>query len=271
MDKIALALTGKKGLIAYITAGFPDYAECEKAVLTAVAEGADVIEIGLPFSDPLADGPVLQKASADALAAGATTEKTLLLAKNLRQKTAAPLLIMSYINPIAAFGIERFAAAAAQAGIDGLILPDVPEEEKGVAAGALKRHGLSLIPFIAPTGGEIRIAAICGKARTGFIYCLARTGVTGAGGGFDQATENLVQTARKYARLPIAIGFGIADAKAARQAAEYADAAIVGSALVERLRRGGSSAAGSFIRSLRRELDRRGTGTPAGGKPSAGA
>ncbi|MDR2006184.1 MAG: tryptophan synthase subunit alpha [Acidaminococcales bacterium] len=256
MDKIARALTGKKGLIAYITAGFPDYAECERAVLTAVGAGADVIEIGLPFSDPLADGPVLQKASADALFAGATTEKTLRLANRLRQKTAAPLLIMSYINPIAAFGVDRFAAEAAAAGIDGLILPDVPEEEKDVAAGALEKRGLSLISFIAPTSGEERIAAICARARTGFIYCLARTGVTGAGGGFDQATENLVRTARQYAHLPIAIGFGIADAKTARQAAEYADAAIVGSALVENLRQGGHQAVGSFIRSLRRELDR---------------
>ncbi|MDR3348721.1 MAG: tryptophan synthase subunit alpha [Acidaminococcales bacterium] len=256
MDKIARALTGKKGLIAYVTAGFPDYAECERAVLAAVEEGADVIELGLPFSDPLADGPILQKASADALAAGSTTEKTLRLAKGLRQKTAAPLLVMSYINPIAAFGVKKFAAEAAEAGIDGLILPDVPEEEKDVAAIELDRRGLSRIPFVAPTSGEERIAAICGKAQTGFIYCLARTGVTGAGGGFDRDTETLVRTARKYARLPIAIGFGITDAKAARQAAEYADAAIVGSALVDTLRQGGAPAVGSFVRSLRRELDR---------------
>jgi tryptophan synthase alpha chain len=258
MDKIAQALTGKKGLVVYVTAGFPDYAECEKAVLAAVGEGADVVELGLPFSDPLADGPVLQKAGADALAAGATVAKALRLVESLRRKTAAPLLAMSYINPIAAFGVERFAAGAAAAGIDGLVLPDVPEEEKGLVAGALEKHGLSRIPFIAPTSGEERIAGICRQAKTGFIYCLARTGVTGAGGGFDQATAELVGAARRHARLPIAIGFGIADAKAARQATEYADAAIVGSALVEKLRQGGHKAVGGFVRSLRRAIDRRG-------------
>jgi tryptophan synthase alpha chain len=258
MDRISGALSGKKGLIIYVMAGFPNYRVCEEAILAAVQEGADVIEIGLPFSDPLADGPVLQKAGSDALAAGATTEKSLLMAANLRQKTAAPLLLMSYINPLASRGLRQFAAKAAAAGIDGLIIPDVPEEEKNLVAGALGEYGLTRIPFIAPTSGQTRIARICGDAKTGFIYCLARTGVTGVGGGIDNTTESLVQTARKHTKLPIAIGFGIANAQAVRQAAAYADAAIVGSALTEELRQGGSPAVGSFVRSLRRELDRRG-------------
>jgi tryptophan synthase alpha chain len=198
---------------------------------------------------------VLQKAGNDALAAGATTKKTLEMVKRLRQKTQAPLLIMAYINPVFAYGLEKFAREAKEAGLDGLILPDVPEEEGGLVAGILAERGLALVHFLAPTSGEERIRDICRKAKSGFIYCLARTGVTGAGGGLDAGSAALVKTAREHSALPLAIGFGISDGASARQAADCADAAIVGSAVVEALRKGGAPAVGAFVRELRRALD----------------
>lgn len=255
MDRIAKKLTGKKGLVVYITAGFPDYEKCEQAIMAAVKAGADVIEIGLPFSDPLADGPVLQKAGTEAIANGATTSKTLQLVKRLRAQTDIPLLIMGYVNPFYAYGLEKFAQEAKAAGLDGLILPDVPEEENDLVSDIFARNGLALVHFIGPTSGEERIKHICQKADSGFIYCLARTGVTGAGQGLDEGSDELIKTARKYAKQPLAMGFGISDGQSARAAVKYADAAIVGSAVVEKLRAGGPAAVGSFVRELREQLD----------------
>jgi tryptophan synthase alpha chain len=255
MDKIQAALRGKKGLVIYITAGFPDYARCEEAILAAVRAGADVIEVGMPFSDPLADGPVLQKAGSDALAAGADTAGTLALIARLRQKTRVPLCIMGYINPIYAYGIERFMKEAKKAGLDGLILPDLPEEEAGLVEDAMAANDLSRIHFIAPTSGRERIREICSKAQSGFVYCLARTGVTGAGSGIDAGAKALVTEARAATCLPLAIGFGISDPVSAREAADAADAVIVGSAVVDALRQGGSDAVGELVSSLRRAID----------------
>lgn len=255
MDRIKEALTGKKGLVVYITAGFPDYEQSEKAILAAIENGVDVIEIGLPFSDPLADGPVLQKASSDALAAGATTVKTLALVKRLREQTQAPLLIMGYINPMYAYGFEKFAREASEAGLNGLVLPDVPEEEGALVEAVMRKYNLARVHFIAPTSGDEHIAEICEKADKGFVYCLARTGVTGAGQGFDEGSSQLIKKARKHARLPLAMGFGISDAASAQEAVRDADAAIVGSAVVEKLRYGGPEAVGKFVAQLRQALD----------------
>lgn len=255
MDKIAKALSGKKGLVVYITAGFPNYEKCEQAILAAIEKGADVVEIGLPFSDPLADGPVLQKASAEAIANGATTKKTLQLVRDLRAQTQVPLLIMGYINPIYAYGLEKFAQEAKAAGLDGLVLPDVPEEESLLVEDVFKKYGLSRIHFVAPTSGVERIKEICEKADTGFIYCLARTGVTGTGKGIDEGSAELIKIARERAKLPLAMGFGITDPASAKEAVRDADAAIVGSAVVEKLRQGGPAAVGEFVASLRNELD----------------
>ena len=261
MDKITKALQGKKGLVVYITAGFPDYVECEAAVLAAVEAGADVIELGMPFSDPLADGPVLQKAGNAALAAGANTAKTLALVKSLRQKTAVPMLIMTYITPLLAYGLERFTQEASEAGLDGLILPDVPEEEGDLVEELLRKNNLAQVRFLAPTSGEERIKSICQKADGAFIYCLARTGVTGVGGGLDEGSARLIELGRKYSKLPLAMGFGISSADDARQAVEHADAAIVGSAVVKKLEEGGAAAVGAFVKELRQGLDLVGGGS----------
>ncbi len=255
MDKIKQAISGKKGLIVYITGGFPNYQECEQAILQAAENGADIIEIGIAFSDPLADGDILQKAGNKALAQGANLEDTLKMIKLLREKTSVPLLIMSYINPIFAYGVEKFADHAQKAGLDGVILPDVPEEERYVVEDIFKKYNLSFIRFIAPTSGSERIASICQKADSGFIYCLARTGVTGTGGGLDYGTSNLLQTAREHAKLPLAIGFGISNSKDAKDAATLADAVIIGSAIVQKLGEGGAEAVGSFVKEIRVSLD----------------
>lgn len=255
MDKIAQALTGKKGLVIYITAGFPNYEVCEQAVLNAVKAGADVIEIGLPFSDPLADGPILQKAGGEALANGSNTVETFKMIERLRKQTDVPMLIMTYITPVMAYDVEKFIEKSKEVGLDGLILPDVPEEEGDLVDDLMAKNGLARVHFIAPTSGEDRIKAICQKADKGFIYCLARTGVTGAGGGLDKGSETLLKTAREYAKIPLAMGFGIIDSKSAQEAVGYADAAIVGTAVVEKLGKGGAQAVYDFVSELRAGLD----------------
>lgn len=251
MDKITQALSGKKGLVIYITAGFPNYEVCEQAVLKAVEAGADVIEIGLPFSDPLADGPVLQKASAQALANGANTVKTFEMIQRLREKTDVPMLIMTYITPVMAYGVEKFIEKAKQVGLDGLILPDVPEEEGELVDDLMAKNNLARVHFIAPTSGKERIDMICKKAQNGFIYCLARTGVTGVGGGLDEGSDSLIKMARENAKVPLAMGFGITSVQDAQESVRQADAAIVGSAVVDKLGAGGAQAVYDFVKELR--------------------
>lgn len=249
-----LRRTGRKGLIVYITAGCPDYGAAGQAVLAAVEAGADIVEIGLPFSDPMADGPVLQKAAAMALAAGAAAGKTRRFIDGVRAKSAVPLAAMAYVNTVQQYGIWKFAEDFAAAGVSGLIIPDLPLEECELARSACKHYRLDLIQFVAPTTGSERIGAICGKA-DGFLYCISSTGVTGVREVDYSLLDGVIGEVRRRSELPVAVGFGVGGPEAAVAAARRADAVIVGSAVMQRLMDQGPAAVGEFTRLLRRALD----------------
>ena len=248
-------LSGRKGLIIYITAGYPDYNATLQAVKAVEAAGADLVEIGLPFSDPMADGPIIQKAAAQALAAGATVDKTLKLVEQLTKETKIPLAIMTYYNIVLQYGIDKFAADFAKAGISGPILPDLPIEESAVVEPACQQAGIDLIRFIAPTTTPERLKPICSQA-SGFIYCISNTGVTGVRQIDYSQLAPLLADVRKETTVPLAIGFGIGSPEAACQAAKHADAVIVGSAVVDRLAKQGVAAVQEFTSTLRQALDK---------------
>lgn len=247
--------TGHKGLIIYITAGYPDYHTTLEAVKAVEAAGADLVEIGLPFSDPLADGPIIQQAAAQALAAGATVGKTLELVTKLKQETTIPLAIMTYYNIVLQYGIDKFTADFAQAGISGLLIPDLPLEESNAVEPLCRQAGIDLIQFIAPTTTFERLKPICRQA-AGFLYCISNTGVTGVRQINYGELAPLLSAVRRETDLPLAIGFGIGSPEAAWQAAKQADAVIVGSAVMERLMQQGIAAVREFTASLRLALDR---------------
>nr|WP_236639198.1 tryptophan synthase subunit alpha [Pelosinus sp. UFO1] len=249
-----LKASGKKGLIVYITAGYPDYASTLDAVLAMEKEGADVVEIGIPFSDPIADGPVIQKAATLALKAGATTIKSIQLIKEIRKQSAIPLVVMTYVNSIIGYGMEKFIAAFAEAGINGLIVPDLPIEESPLLENICHKEGVSLIQLIAPTSTTNRIHNISQKAQ-GFLYCVSNTGVTGVRNIDYSQIGSVIATARQATDIPMAIGFGIGSPEGAAAAAQYADAVIVGSAILEKLTTEGVTGVRTLVRSIRKRLD----------------
>jgi tryptophan synthase alpha chain len=222
---------GRKGLIAYITAGDPSYEATGDLVLAMERAGADLIELGVPFSDPMADGPVIQQASMRALAGGTTLTGILSLVRRLREHTQIPLLLMTYYNPVLHYGLATFAADAAAAGVDGLIVPDLSVEESGPLLAELQRNRVHLIPFAAPTSTAERLARI-GQQAQGFIYCVSLTGVTGARQGLPPGIEEFMQRMRVCTNRPLAIGFGISNPEQAALMAQLGDAVIVGSAIV---------------------------------------
>src|SRR3984957_13356887 len=231
-----LRRTRELGLVAYITAGDPSLAATEQFVLALADAGADVIELGVPFSDPVADGPVIQRASERALLAGTTLAGVLSLVESLRAKTEVPLVLFSYFNPVLQMGLEKFADAAKAAGADGVLITDVTPEEGEEYRNAIQSRGLDTIFLAAPTSTDERLALIA-KASSGFLYLISRTGVTGAK---DQLAEELPALARRVRRvtdLPIAIGFGISLPGHVSMLGGLADAAVVGSALVEEIER----------------------------------
>ena len=234
-----LRRSGEMGLVAYITAGDPSLAATEQFVLALANAGADVIELGVPFSDPVADGPVIQRASERALHAGTTLAGVLALVKSLRTKTEVPLVLFSYFNPVLQMGLEKFADAAKAAGADGVLITDVTPEEGEEYRNAIQSRRLDTIFLAAPTSTDERLALIA-KASSGFLYLISRTGVTGAK---DQLAEELPALARRVRRvtdLPIAIGFGISLPGHVSMLGGLADAAVVGSALVEEIERAGA-------------------------------
>lgn len=249
---------GRKSLIVYITAGYPDMATTEAAVLAAEAAGADLVELGIPFSDPIADGPVIQKAAVASLAAGTTTRSSLELVRQLRKQSRIPLAFMTYINLILHHGPEAFARECRDVGVEALIVPDLPPEEGAMLQGPCDEYGLDLIQFIAPTSNEDRISRACRNA-AGFIYCVSNTGVTGVRSVDYSAVAPTVEMARSVTGVPIAIGFGIGTPAAAREASRFADGVIVGSAVVQLLETKDIAAVNHLIGSIRRELDREGT------------
>jgi len=232
----ALRQTGQMGLVAYLTAGDPSLAATEKFVLALAEAGADVIELGVPFSDPVADGPVIQRASERALRAGTTLAGVLALVKSLRAKTQVPLVLFSYYNPVLQMGVEKFAAAAKSAGADGALLTDVTPEEATEYRAAMSAHGLDTIFLAAPTSPDERLALIS-SATTGFLYVISRTGVTGAKDQLAEELPALARRVRRFTDLPIAIGFGISQPGHVSLLGGLADAAVVGSALVEEIER----------------------------------
>jgi tryptophan synthase alpha chain len=222
---------GELGIVAYLTAGDPTIAASERIILAAAEAGADVIELGVPFSDPVADGPTIQRASERALRGGATLAGVLDLARRLRARTEVPLVLFSYYNPILQMGLEKFAQAAAEAGIDGVLATDMTPEESLEYRGILQAQGLDTIFLGAPTSTDQRLAAIA-ECSGGFLYLISRTGVTGARESLPEELPALVKRARKFTKLPIAVGFGISQPEHVAGLAGIADAAVVGSALV---------------------------------------
>ena len=218
-------------LVAYVTAGDPDLAR-SRDVLRAVARGgADVIEVGVPFSDPVADGPVIQRASERALAAGGTLASSLELIHDVRADIAVPIVLFTYVNPVLRMGARTFAARASEAGVDGVLLLDLPIEEAGDMHEALDANGLDQIFLVSPTTSDDRIRAAARLGR-GFLYAISRLGVTGARETVATSAAPLVARIRAVTTIPIALGFGIATPAHVREVMAYADAAIVGSALV---------------------------------------
>jgi tryptophan synthase alpha chain len=245
----------KPGLVVYLTAGDPSLDATLAIALAAIDEGADVIELGVPFSDPLADGPVIQRASERALERGTCLRDVLGLAKQIRAaRPLAGLVIFSYLNPILRYGLKAFADDAAAAGVDGVLATDMIVEEAGEYLAELGRVGLAPIFLAAPTSPDDRLEAIATHSK-GFVYAISRTGITGKQQTMTSDAAALVDRIRRWTRLPVAVGFGISNAEHVAQVAQYADAAVIGSAIVELVERSTAGtepgAVARFIKGLR--------------------
>jgi tryptophan synthase alpha chain len=227
----ALAEAGELGLVAYITAGDPSLAASEKIVLAAAEAGADVIELGVPFSDPVADGPTIQRASERALRGGATLAGVIDLVRRVRTASDVPLILFSYFNPILQMGVEKFADAASAAGADGVLATDLTPEEAGEYRKALQVRGLDTIFLAAPTSTDQRLEMIAGCS-SGFLYLISRTGVTGERDSMPEDLPALARRVRRATKLPLAVGFGISLPEHVSVLGGIADAAVVGSALM---------------------------------------
>ena len=231
-----LSFSTRPSLVGYVTCGDPDLATTRDIVLAAIDAGAAVIELGVPFSDPLADGPVIQRASQRALRHGTTLDQVFQLANEVRKHSQAGLIIFSYLNPILRMGLEKFSAAAQDAGIDGALITDLPVEEAGDYLYEMRKRRLATVFLAAPTSTDERLKRIA-EVSSGFVYAVSRTGVTGARKQLPEDAQKLVRRIRKYTKLPIAVGFGISTAEQFAAVGEFADAAVVGSAIVETIER----------------------------------
>src|SRR5579864_1216360 len=236
------AKSGDLGLIAYITAGDPSLDATRQIVLAAAEAGADIIELGVPFSDPLADGPTIQRASERSLRGGATLAGVLDLVASIRRESQVPLVLFSYYNPVLQMGLENFAARASAAGADGALITDLTPEEAGAYRSSLRANGMDTIFLAAPTTTDERFTRIA-EATTGFLYLISRNGVTGAREAMPEDLPALVRRARNATKLPLAIGFGISLPGHVSILGGLADAAVVGSALMEEIERASSPAA----------------------------
>jgi tryptophan synthase alpha chain len=232
ISAISRSLCHPPSLIAYITCGDPDLAGTRSIVLAAIRAGANVIELGVPFSDPVADGPVIQRASERALKHGTSLMDVLQLAQEVRKESDAGLVIFSYLNPILRFGMERFCQEAVKAGVSGALVTDLTVEEAGDYRRLMAEHNLDPIFLAAPTSPDQRLKRIC-EACQGFVYAVSRTGVTGTQRELAGDARDLVKRLRKFTKLPVAVGFGISNAEQFAQVGGFADAAVVGSAIVQ--------------------------------------
>ena len=240
MSRIASAFDNGKAFIAFITCGDPDPETTAACVRAAVRGGADLIELGIPFSDPTAEGPVIQAANERALKGGVTTDKIFELARELRKDVTVPMVFMTYANVVYSYGIERFCDKCAEAGVDGMILPDVPFEEKEEFAPACRARGLDFISLIAPTS-ENRVAMIAKEAE-GFLYIVSSMGVTGVRNEITTDIGAMVRLVRENTSIPCAVGFGISTPAQAKRMADLSDGAIVGSAIVRLIAEHGKAA-----------------------------
>jgi tryptophan synthase alpha chain len=246
---------GRTGLVTYVTAGDPDLRRSAAILKALDRAGADVLEVGVPFSDPLADGPVIQRATERALAAGSSLRASLALVAEVRHEVKAPIVIFSYANPLMRMGVERFAAQAAAAGVDGVLALDLPIEEAGEFNRVLASEGLDTIFLLSPTTTDARIKKAAELGR-GFLYGISRLGVTGARDRVATGAETFVRRIRRHTDLPVALGFGISRPEHVAEVGAYADAAVVGSALVALIADAASSSdligrVEDYVRSLR--------------------
>ena len=247
---------GRKGFIPFITAGDPDLATTERLLVELASAGATVIELGVPFSDPMADGPVIQRASERALKNSFGLQDLLDMVARARQQIDTPIILFSYFNPLLQFGTKRVAAAAKEAGLDGILVTDMTPEEAGEFEQELRANGLDMIFLVAPTSTDDRLRLVAEHA-SGFVYAVSRAGVTGTRESVSVEAEKLVSRMRRFTSLPIAVGFGISSVEQVRDVQRYADAVVVGSAIVAEMERLGSAPEvaqkiGDFARALNR-------------------
>jgi len=245
----------RKALIAYITTGYPDLDTTLKVVPLLAETGCDLIELGIPFSDPLADGVTIQNASHRALQNGINVIKCLETAGKLAYIVKIPLVFMTYYNPVMHYGLERFCKDASEAGVGGLIVPDLPPEEGDELEQCTSKHDIDLVYLLAPNSTEERIRLVATRAR-GFIYLVSLTGVTGARNSLSEDLPLFIQRVRKYARQPLCVGFGISNPEQAAQVALHADGVIIGSKIIQLMETDQSLLkVGNFIKSVRKALD----------------
>jgi tryptophan synthase alpha chain len=245
---------GYKALITYLTVGYPSVDTTLEVVPLLASSGCDLVELGIPFSDPLADGTTIQKASYQALKLGVTPKLCLEVASKLRAKVDIPLVFMTYFNPVFRYGLDAFCRHCAQAGISGLIIPDLPPEEGTELESISLKHGLDLIYLLAPTSTAGRIDMVAARSR-GFIYLVSMTGVTGSRDKLPRGLESFVRKVRRKTRQPLCVGFGISNAEQARRVAKIADGIIVGSRLIQLIdEKDKRTKVRSFIQSLRKAI-----------------
>ena len=245
---------GKKGFIPFITAGDPDLESTYKLLIELSRAGATVIELGVPFSDPMADGPVIQRASERALKHGFGLQDILDIAARVRERITTPIILFSYFNPLLQFGLKPLAVAAKLAGVDGVLVTDLTPEEAGDFSNELRANELDMIFLIAPTSTDARLRLVAKHAR-GFIYAVSRAGVTGARSTVSAEAETLVNRVRSFSKLPVAVGFGISNEDQVADVQRYADAVVVGSAIVGEIERLGTQddmvlRVGQFVQGL---------------------
>jgi tryptophan synthase alpha chain len=253
----AIRREGRAALLPFVTAGYPTMATCEAAIHAMVEAGADGFEIGIPFSDPIADGPTVQRASQVALANGTSLDDCIALVERLRNSgVTVPIMLMGYFNPVVKYGIERYVADCARAGVDGFIIPDLPIEESDRILSVCREHGRDLIFMVAPTSTDRRMELV-GERGSGFVYCVSVTGVTGARAEVAAGLGDYLDRIRTHTDLPLIVGFGISTPDHARAAGEHADGVIVASAMIDYLDRlpeaDQPAGAAAFVRYIRGE------------------
>ncbi|WP_067618524.1 tryptophan synthase subunit alpha [Alicyclobacillus acidiphilus] len=249
IDQTFAGLNGEAALIPFVVAGDPDYGRSLDAIVAILEAGADMVEIGFPYSDPLADGPVIQAAALRSLQQGHQLPDCFRLIRDVRSKTEKPLIAFTYVNPVMQYGTERFFRDLAASGGDGVIIPDVPIEEAPELAQMASQYDISFIPLVAPTSGEERVRAISAQAH-GFVYCVSSLGVTGERSSVASGVKSLVETVKRYTDLPACVGFGVSTPEHAAEIAAFADGVIVGSAYVRRIEQAQSEGDGSVAESV---------------------